>query len=62
MSFVRKCVAIRSGQGEEENVEHVEQRSGAERRRFSYTAYIPERRSGRDRRNRPESEWDLIKD
>jgi hypothetical protein len=25
-------------------------RSGTERRKFEYTAYIPERRSGRDRR------------
>ena len=25
-------------------------RSGIERRKFSYTAFIPERRSGRDRR------------
>lgn len=28
----------------------IERRTGAERRRFSYTRYIPERRSGRDRR------------
>ncbi len=28
-----------------------ESRIGFERRQFSYTAYIPERRSGRDRRN-----------
>lgn len=28
----------------------AEQRDGVERRRFSYTAHIPERRSGRDRR------------
>jgi hypothetical protein len=27
-----------------------ESRIGLERRQFSYTAYIPERRSGRDRR------------
>ena len=29
-------------------------RLGIERRRFSYTAYIPERRSGKDRRHNPE--------
>ena len=29
-------------------------RSGAERRKFSYTLYIPERRSGRDRRKKPD--------
>ena len=28
----------------------VDQRSGGDRRQFSYTAYIPERRSGKDRR------------
>ena len=30
----------------------VDQRSGKDRRQFSYTAYIPERRSGKDRRIR----------
>ena len=29
-----------------------ENRSGIERRRFKYTAYLPERRSGLDRRKR----------
>jgi hypothetical protein len=28
----------------------VDRRSGKDRRQFSYTAYIPERRSGTDRR------------
>ena len=28
-----------------------DRRSGKDRRRFSYTAYIPERRSGKDRRS-----------
>jgi hypothetical protein len=28
-----------------------DKRSGIERRRFSYDAHIPERRSGQDRRN-----------
>ena len=31
-----------------------ESRIGLERRQFSYTAHIPERRSGRDRRKRLE--------
>ena len=30
--------------------DNQERRIGIERRQFSYTAYIPERRSGRDRR------------
>ena len=30
--------------------EKAEQRAWAERRQFSYTAYIPERRSGQERR------------
>jgi hypothetical protein len=30
----------------------VDRRSGKERRQFSYTAYIPERRCGKDRRIR----------
>ena len=29
----------------------IEKRSGIERRQFSYTGYIPERRSGKNRRN-----------
>ena len=31
-----------------------EARSGIERRQFTYTAYIPERRSGKDRREKLE--------
>jgi len=31
--------------------DNEESRTGIERRQFSYTAYIPERRSGKDRRN-----------
>jgi hypothetical protein len=31
-------------------VAKVDRRSGKDRRQFSYTAYIPERRSGTDRR------------
>jgi hypothetical protein len=30
----------------------VDRRSGKDRRQFSYTAYIPERRCGKDRRSR----------
>ncbi len=30
----------------------VDRRSGRDRRQYSYTAYIPERRSGKDRRCR----------
>jgi hypothetical protein len=30
----------------------VDRRSGKERRQFSYTAYVPERRCGKDRRVR----------
>jgi hypothetical protein len=33
----------------------VDRRSGKERRQFSYTAYIPERRCGKDRRIRKSS-------
>ena len=29
-----------------------DRRSGIDRRRFSYDAHVPERRSGRDRRNK----------
>jgi hypothetical protein len=41
-----------SDQNEEKE---VERRSGAERRRFSYSAYIPERRTGRKRRKKTEA-------
>jgi hypothetical protein len=37
--------ALKVGVSEDEDL-----RSGTERRQFSYTAYIPERRSGKDRR------------
>ncbi len=37
--------ALKAGGVEDEDL-----RSGTERRHFSYTAYIPERRSGKDRR------------
>ena len=30
----------------------VDRRSGGDRRQFSYTVYIPERRSGKDRRSK----------
>ena len=35
---------------DDEIKDNGESRIGLERRQFSYTAYIPERRSGRDRR------------
>ena len=38
--------ALKAGGLEDEDL-----RSGTERRHFSYTAYIPERRSGKDRRS-----------
>ena len=47
MSSIRKLGAMRSDQDE---AEKVDRRTGAERRRFSYSAYIPERRTGLDRR------------
>jgi len=34
----------------------VDRRSGRDRRKFSYTAYIPERRSGKDRRSGKQGE------
>ena len=42
LDFLKKVELI---EGTEEN------RVGLERRQYSYTAHIPERRSGRDRRN-----------
>jgi hypothetical protein len=47
MDSLHKPAATTSDQQEGEK---AEQRAGAERRNFSYSAYIPERRSGRDRR------------
>ena len=41
MNFLKNDVVIK---------DNGESRIGLERRQFSYTAYIPERRSGRDRR------------
>ena len=51
MDSLHKPTAVASDQHEDEK---VEQRAGAERRNFSYSAYIPERRSGRDRRKEAE--------
>ena len=42
-----KLAAMKSGQNEEEK---SERRIENERRQFSYSAYIPERRSGQKRR------------
>ena len=40
----------------------VDQRSGGERRQFSYTVYIPERRCGKDRRIRKSKEKNYLLD
>jgi len=47
MSSIRKLEAMKSEQDEEEN---AERRIGIERRQFSYSAHIPERRTGQKRR------------
>ena len=39
---------------------NVERRSGVERRNFLYVVHIPERRSGRDRRDRLNREHESI--
>ena len=52
MSSIRKLVAMKSDQNEENE---AERRIGIERRKFSYSAYIPERRSGRKRRREAET-------
>jgi hypothetical protein len=59
MGVICKSATSRLDQDEEEG---GERRTAPERRRFSYTAYIPERRSGRDRRNTTEPECDMVKD
>jgi hypothetical protein len=40
----------------------VDRRSGGERRQFSYTVYIPERRCGKDRRIRKSKEKTYLLD
>jgi hypothetical protein len=40
---------------------HFDRRSGIERRRISYVAHIPERRSGTDRRVSDDRRRELIK-
>jgi len=40
----------------------VDQRFGGERRQFSYTVYIPERRCGKDRRIRKSKEKTYLLD
>ena len=52
MSSIRKLVAMKSDQNEDEK---AERRIEIERRQFSYSAYIPERRSGPRRRREAES-------
>jgi hypothetical protein len=49
MGSIRKLAVKKSDQDEEEK---AERRTGAERRRFSYSAYIPERRTGEKRRKK----------
>jgi hypothetical protein len=56
MGSIHKLEAVSSGQDEDEK---VEQRTGAERRKFSYSAYIPERRTGQDRREETETKKSL---
>jgi hypothetical protein len=51
MSSIRKLGAIKSDQDEEEK---AERRLGIERRRFSYSVHIPERRTGSKRRKETE--------
>jgi hypothetical protein len=52
MSSIRKQVAMKSDRDEEEK---AERRIVIERRQFSYSAYIPERRTGRKRRKETET-------
>jgi len=47
MSSIRKLVTMKSDQNDEEK---AERRIEIERRQFSYSAHIPERRSGQKRR------------
>jgi hypothetical protein len=51
MSSIRKLRVLDPDPGADER---SERRIGAERRRFSYSAYIPERRTRRDRRSETE--------
>jgi hypothetical protein len=52
MGSTRKLATMSPDQDEEEK---RERRAEAERRRFSYSAYIPERRTGRKRRKEKEA-------
>jgi|PlaIllAssembly_1097288.scaffolds.fasta_scaffold08831_3 hypothetical protein len=51
MDSIHKHAAVTSDQDEDEK---AERRAGAERRKFSYSACIPERRAGQDRREEAE--------
>lgn len=51
MNSIHKLAAVTSDQDEHEK---AERRAGADRRNFSYSAYIPERRAGQDRREEAE--------
>ena len=53
MNSIHKPAAVTSDQDEHEK---AERRACAERRKFSYSAYIPERRTGGDRREETEPE------
>ena len=46
----KKILPMGNSDLEELALEDKDLRSGNERRKFSYTAHIPERRSGKDRR------------
>lgn len=52
MSSICKPAVMQSDQEEQEK---AERRVGLDRRKFSYSAYIPERRSGRKRRKEAET-------
>jgi hypothetical protein len=60
MSSIQKQAVINSDQEEDEK---AERRIGVDRRQFSYSAYIPERRSGGPRRKKtgPDESPDSLK-
>lgn len=60
MSSIRKQAVIKSDHDEDEK---AERRIGVERRQFSYSAYIPERRNGGPRRkiSAPDESLDSLK-
>ena len=44
------------------NASNADKRSGAERREFLYAIHIPERRSGKERRNRFDKKYEFFQD